>query len=68
MFNKRLQKKLQVRLTGGNKNNKNNKNKNKFAYYKNNMDNEYIEFVNEFYSIINRNSIIIKNILNKNIQ
>jgi len=67
VFNKRLQKKLQVRLTGGNKNNKN-KNNNKFAYYKNNMDNEYIAFVNEFYSIINRNSIIIKNILNKNIQ
>jgi hypothetical protein len=32
------------------------------------MDNQYITFVDVFYSIINRNSIIIKNILNKNIQ
>jgi hypothetical protein len=57
LFNKKLQSKLNVRLIGGNKN--------KFAYYKKNMDNNYIEFINDYYKIIKNNSITIKNILNK---
>jgi len=63
VFNIKLQKIFKINIGGGN-----NDRGNKFSYYKHNTDGDYIEFINDFYKLVNENWDDIKKILNKQIK
>jgi hypothetical protein len=61
VFNRKLQQIFNVRMIGGD--DVDNK-QNLFSYYKKNTDSGYVDFINKFYKIIEKNDKTIKNILN----
>lgn len=65
VFNKKLQREFKVKMVGGDDKKDDN---NKFSFYKNNTDEKYIDFINDFFDVVKKNKRIIKSILNKNIK